>query len=80
MVKINQKEGSQGKEGFLPTMWTHILKVKKDATPFQEGETVTCYIAEYDNKRFAVWDFSYQHHNKYKVFSFDELNDTFDES
>lgn len=79
MVKINQKEGLSGKDGFLPTMWVHTLLVKRDALPFTEGETVNCYVAEYDNKMFAVWDSSYLHHNKYKVFSESDLHDTFSE-
>lgn len=68
------KDGS-----YSPTMWRHVLDVLKDAGEFISGEQVTCFITEYDNKRFAVWDVDFHFHNKYKVFSEEELHATFNE-
>lgn len=80
MVKINKKDGGMAKDGtFSPVMWRHVLDVIATIGPFVEGERVTCYVAEYNDNRFAVWDVDFRHHNKYKVFSENELHATFNE-
>lgn len=78
MVELNKKAGSTDNSGFAPMMHTHKLISKMDSGPFKKGELVVCFIAHWDSK-YAVWDNSYGHHNKYKCYSKQELHDTFDE-
>lgn len=80
MVKLEKKEGNMAKDGsFSPVMWRHNLQVILPFCSFVPGDTVTCFIAEYDNNRYAVWDVDFRHHNNYKVFSEEELHATFNE-
>lgn len=79
MVKINQKEVIIGKDGITPVMHQHTLKCLQTTGTFTDGETVRCYVAEMDGKRFAVWDVDWHHHNKYEVFSEQDLHACFEE-
>lgn len=79
MVTINKMEVYIGKDGVTPVMYQHNLNVLKTTKPFIEGETIRCYVSKYSNGRFAVWDVDFHHHNKYKVFSEEELHATFNE-
>ncbi len=79
MVKINATEVIVGKDGITPIMHQHNLTVQKSTKQFTEGETVKCYVGKYDGNRFAVWDCSWLHHNKYEVFTGEELHESFEE-
>lgn len=79
MVKINQKEVIVTKDGITPVMRVHTLICTRDTKQFKKDETVKTYVAEMDNNRFAVWDSHWTHHNKYEVFSQEELHKTFNE-
>lgn len=80
MVKIHPKEQITTKEGPVPVMRTHLLKVLKNAPSFTEGETIKCYIAEYTNSRFCVWTASFIHIPNYHVFdSLNQLHEHFEE-
>lgn len=62
------------------SMRPHKLKVKKSAPNFDEGETVTCFIAKYLDNRYAVWDSTWMQTTKYHVFdSVESLHEHFDE-
>lgn len=80
MVTINKMEVIAGKDGILPIMHQHNLSVLKSTKQFTEGETLKCYVSKYANNRFAVWDAYWGHHNKYEVFSEEELHSTFNET
>lgn len=80
MVTINQKIGNMAKDGsFAPVMHQHKLLVNEDAGPFKKDSIVTCFIAEYDNERFAVWDTDWHFHDRYKVFNKEDLHRIFSE-
>lgn len=79
MVKINQKEVIITKDGITPVMRVHTLTCQKETKVFSEGSVNKVYVAEMDNNRFAVWDSHWGHHNKYEVFSENELHSTFNE-
>jgi len=79
MVKINQKQMVSDGKSVRPFMHVHNLTVKKNAPTFAEGENVNCYIAEYDNGRFAVFSSSGVQNTKYHVFDSEtELHEHFD--
>lgn len=80
MVQIKNSETYVSNGQVVPIMHQHVLKCLKSSKQFNEGETVSCFISKYQNDRFAVWDASWLHHNKYEVFSKDELHETFEES
>ena len=79
MVKMYPKEVIVGKDGVTPVMHQHTLVCRQTTGTFTDGETVKCFVAEYENKRFAVWDADFHHHNKYEVFSEEDLHACFDE-
>lgn len=64
----------------MPMMHRHTLKVLKPAPSFNEGDTIVCFIAAYDNGRYAVFTASFVRVDNYHVFeSLDELNEHFEE-
>lgn len=80
MVTINSMETVIQNGQRNPVMHFHNLYVKKSAPTFEEGETVGCYIAKYDNDRYAVFSASGATKTKYHVFeSLEELHEHFDE-
>ena len=80
MVTINSTQVIVGKDGFTPVMHQHNLKCLQSTRKFTEGENLKCYVAKYADSRFAVWDASWLHHNKYEVFTERELHEVFEES
>lgn len=80
MVTLRSKEVITTKEGPVPVMHPHLLKVLKPAPTFPQGKEIKCFIAEYDNKRYAVFTASFVRVDNYHVFeSLDELNEHFEE-
>lgn len=80
MVKLKSKEVMTTKEGPLPVMHPHLLRVTKQAPTFPIGKEIKCFIAEYDNKRYAVFTASFMRVDNYHVFdSEQELHDHFEE-
>lgn len=79
MVKMNTPEVVVTKGEIIPIMHQHQLTVTKQSKQFTLGESLKCFVAKYSNGRFAVWDCSWLHHNKYEVFSEAELHETFSE-
>lgn len=80
MVTLRSKEIITTKEGPVPIMHPHLLRVKKAAPSFEVGKEIKCFVAEYDNKRFAVFTASFVRVDNYHVFgSEQELHDHFDE-
>jgi hypothetical protein len=81
MVKINTKEMTSTNGIISPKLHPHQLTVIKEAPTFKIGESLICYIAEYDNNRFAVFSASGVQNTKYHVFeSEDALHEYFEES
>lgn len=80
MINFKPMETIVTKGEVLPIMHQHNLTCIKSTKQFTEGETIKCYVAKYSNNRFAVWDCSWLHHNKYEVFNESELHDIFNES
>lgn len=70
-----------GKNGeTLPQMWRHSWTLKKDIQKAKTGETVSCFVAEMLDGRYMVWDSHWSFDIRfYKVFTVEEMNDTFDE-
>lgn len=68
-----------GKDGVTPVMHRHILKCNQTTGTFTDGETVTCFVAKFQDGRFAVWDVDFHHHNKYEVFKEEDLHACFEE-
>jgi hypothetical protein len=66
--------------GNVPVMPQHRLTLTKDTKVFKSGETVTCFIAAYAEKRYAVWEVT---HSKtpprYEVFTKAEMDIAFHE-
>lgn len=80
MVKINAIQMVTTNGWSQPLMHRHVLTVKKSAPTFNLGESVNCYIAKYDNDRFAVFSSSGVQNTKYHVFESEaELHEHFDE-
>lgn len=80
MITMGSKEIITTKEGPVPIMHPHLLRVKKEAPSFEVGKEIKCFIAEYDNRRFAVFTASFVRVDNYHVFdSEQELHDHFDE-
>lgn len=83
MVKFNNQimMPANGKQPPMPVMHKHVLMVLKSAPGnFNEGETVTCYIAKYDNNRYCVFTASFIRIDHYHVFdSENELHEHFEE-
>lgn len=77
---MNQKEVIIGKDGITPVMHQHTLTCLKSSKQFKADETLKCFVAEMDGKRFAVWDAHWSHHNKYEVFTEQELHENFNET
>ena len=79
MVTINPKEVIIGKDGITPVMRQHTLKCVQTTGTFFDGKTTKCFVAEFTDGRFAVWDASHLHHNKYEVFTEQDLHACFEE-
>lgn len=81
MVNLHTPECTITKEGILPVMPRHHLKVIKETSNFIEGTTLIVFIAKYDNGRYGVMTASYMGPTEhYKVFqSADELHEHFEE-
>lgn len=80
MVKLQQKQQMTTKEGPVPMMHQHFLKVKKEAPTFKVGDEIKCFIAEYENNRYCVFTASFIRVPNYHVFNSEqELHDHFDE-
>lgn len=80
MVKLLSTQTIQTKEGVTPVMHRHNLLVKKSAPTFEEGQTITCWIAKYDHGRYAVFTASFIEVPNYHVFdSEDQLHEHFEE-
>lgn len=80
MVHLKTKEIITTKEGPVPVMHPHLLKVKKSTPTFEVGKEIKCFIAEYDKKRYCVFTASFIRVDNYHVFeSEQELHDHFDE-
>jgi hypothetical protein len=82
MVTFQSKQFVNTKEGPSPIMHKHSLLVKKDAPGgFNSGDTVLCFICQYDGGRYCVFTASFIRIDHYHVFdSEQELHDTFDEN
>lgn len=80
MVQLKSPVATITNGQLVPAMYRHSLKCIKSSKQFNEGETTSCYIAKYDNDRFAVWDTGWNNHNKYEVFPEDKLHEHFEET
>jgi hypothetical protein len=65
----------------MPVMYKHSLTVKKSAPGgFNEGDTILCFIARYDNNRYCVFTASFIRIDHYHVFDSEEqLHEHFEE-
>lgn len=82
MVKFNNQimMAANGKNPPTPVMHKHSLKVLKSAPTFNEGDTVLCFIAKYDNGRYCVFTASFVRIDHYHVFdSENQLHEHFEE-
>lgn len=81
MVTLHKPEVIVTKGEAMPVMNKHSLTFKKPFIGFSAGDKVDCFIQKFHDGRFAVWDSSWLHHNRYGVITSEkELHDTFDES
>lgn len=80
MVKLLTPQTINTKEGLTPVMHKHSLLVLKTIKEFEEGQTVLCYIARYDNNRYCVFTASFIRIDHYHVFESEkELHEHFEE-
>lgn len=80
MVQLKSKQAITTKEGPVPIMHPHLLRVTKAAPTFEVGKEIKCYITEYDNKRYAVFTASFIRVDNYHVFESEkELHEHFEE-
>jgi hypothetical protein len=81
MVKLKSMQVVNQNGRPVPVMHVHPLECLKPAPTFNVGETVLCYIAKYDNNRYAVFSSSGYKETKYHVFeSEQELHEHFQEN